>query len=81
MADGFGARIERARQRKGLSVGAVAAAVGVSAATVYAWENGDKRPRDRNLFRLADVLGVEANWLDSGKTWAEIYPESKAGTA
>lgn len=43
------------RQRAGLSVVEAAARIGVTRATVYAWESGDKEPEKDNLSALARV--------------------------
>jgi transcriptional regulator with XRE-family HTH domain len=45
-----------ARLKRGLSVVEVAERVGVSAASIYFWENDRVRPRDANLTALCKVL-------------------------
>ena len=45
-----------ARQTRGLSVAEVAAGVGVSPVSIYYWESGRVRPRDRNLSLICKVL-------------------------
>jgi len=48
--------IRRARETRGLTVAEVAANVGVSPVSIYYWESGRVRPRDRNLSLLCKVL-------------------------
>jgi transcriptional regulator with XRE-family HTH domain len=45
-----------ARIKRGLTVVEVADEVGVSAASIYLWENDRVRPRDANLSALCKVL-------------------------
>lgn len=45
-----------ARIGRGLSVAEVAERVGVSAVSIYLWENDRVRPRDTNLRELCKVL-------------------------
>jgi len=45
-----------ARIKRGLSVVEVAEQVGVSAASIYFWENDRVRPRDANLSALCKAL-------------------------
>jgi transcriptional regulator with XRE-family HTH domain len=57
-------RIERQRAR--LTQGELAAAVGVSVATVKAWEQGRRSPYPAALARLAMVLVVSESRLTGG---------------
>ena len=50
--------VRDARRTAGLSRQGLAAAVGVSPATVKAWETGARAPLPAAQVRLADVLGV-----------------------
>ena len=52
----FGKHLRDARIKRGLSVAEVADEVGVSAASIYFWENDRVRPRDANLSALCKVL-------------------------
>jgi transcriptional regulator with XRE-family HTH domain len=45
-----------ARVKRGLSVAEVAEQVGVSAVSIYLWENDRVRPRDANLTALCKAL-------------------------
>lgn len=53
----LGARIRSAREAAGIDQDALAAAVGVSNATVRNWENGRAYPRD-SIGRIEAVLGI-----------------------
>jgi transcriptional regulator with XRE-family HTH domain len=52
----FGRHLRDARIKRRLSVAEVAELVGVSAASIYFWENDRVRPRDGNLSALCKVL-------------------------
>jgi transcriptional regulator with XRE-family HTH domain len=56
----LGRRLHDARRRTpGLSVALLAAAIGVTPATIYGYEAGQHRPRRATLARLAAVLGID----------------------
>ncbi len=59
-ADGgtFGARLQRLRAERGLSQSQIAARLGVSKPTVWAWEHGKARPLGERIGALAQALGV-----------------------
>jgi|EndMetStandDraft_4_1072995.scaffolds.fasta_scaffold89654_2 transcriptional regulator with XRE-family HTH domain len=59
----FGARLQRLRKLRGISQSHVAAQLGVSKPTVWAWEHGKARPVDERIAALADVLGVTGDEL------------------
>ena len=60
----FGARIHRLRIERGLSLADIAAKLGVSKPTVWAWEHGKARPVEKRLAALAAALGVMPGGLD-----------------
>lgn len=62
----FGARLLRLRKARSLSQSQVAAKLGVSKPTVWAWEQGKARPVDSRIATLAQVLGVEPSELLAG---------------
>jgi transcriptional regulator with XRE-family HTH domain len=59
----LGRAIRELREQRGLSVAAVAAAAGVSAAELTAIEAGRQDPGYRRMRRLAAALGVRARTL------------------
>jgi SOS-response transcriptional repressor LexA len=61
-------RITYARTKAGLSKANIARAVGVSSPTVTDWESGKiKNIEGANLLKLASVLKVTPEWLQTGK--------------
>jgi transcriptional regulator with XRE-family HTH domain len=62
----FGSRLQRLRADRGLSQTQVAASLGVSKPTVWAWEHGKARPAGGRIEALAQVLGVQPAALLSG---------------
>lgn len=61
--ESFGARLQRLRKRRGLSMDWVATQLGVSKPTVWAWEQGKAHPVERRLDAIAEVLGVDREEL------------------
>lgn len=55
--------IARARRERGWMQSQLAEAVGTSTRQISNWECGFRRPNAKNLQRLADVLGVDADTL------------------
>lgn len=51
-------RLAAHRQRLGLSAADYAALVGASSLSIYKWEKGDVRPRDKQLAALASIRGI-----------------------
>ena len=64
--ESLGVRLQRLRKGRGLTQSQIAAALGVSKPTVWAWEQGRARPVDDRIEALAQVLGVSAAELLSG---------------
>ena len=64
----FGARLHRLRTERGLSLADIAARLGVSKPTVWAWEHGKSRPVERRLSALAEALGVTPAGLEPAVT-------------
>lgn len=54
----FAAQLRSLRSAKGLSLRALAAAIGVSPVTVWKWENSNTNPRARFIAPLARALDV-----------------------
>ena len=63
----MGARLREARERTGISEGALAEALGVNVTSIKAWENGKRTPRANKLVNIAGVLGVSVRWLLEGQ--------------
>lgn len=61
----FGEVFAAARQRRKLSVAAVARSVGVAETTVLTWEEGKSLPQNRWLPRLARRLGLHLGEVDA----------------
>lgn len=56
--ESFAERLHRLRKLRGLTQGELAARLGVSKPTVWAWEQGRARPIDDRLEAIAEALGV-----------------------
>lgn len=70
------------RQRLGLSAAAMAQLLGVSALSVYKWESGKTRPRDKQLEAIAAIRKLgrrEAQARLQGQTEAAA-PRKRAGS-
>ncbi|WP_232366874.1 helix-turn-helix domain-containing protein [Alteripontixanthobacter muriae] len=66
-AEPFGVRLQRLRKESGLTLEQVAAELGVSKPTVWAWEQGRTRPIRERMDLLAQVLGTSSSALLSGQ--------------
>ena len=65
--DTLGVKLNRLRRERSLTLAQVAAALGVSKPTVWAWEKGKARPLPERIEAIARVLGVAVEELnDSG---------------
>ena len=60
-------RIRQTRMSLKLTQQQLGDRIGVTKATISQWEKGDYSPSGQNLYNLAKVLGVSAEWLLSGK--------------
>lgn len=69
------ARLKAAREAKGLTPEAVAAATGCSRATVYNAESGARTPRADTLARWARLYGVTQDSLFEGRDENAGAPE------
>jgi len=83
----FPLRFARLRKERGLTLAAVAAALGVSKPTVWAWEQGKARPVESRIDALAEVLEVDRSALapdrdvprlDDSPSLAPILARSRA---
>jgi transcriptional regulator with XRE-family HTH domain len=64
----FGQRVTRLRMARGLSASALARGVGYTPTAIWNWENDNTRPRYMTLRKLAEILGVSMEYLDTGST-------------
>lgn len=71
--DTVGARIGQARrelavrERQDITPTALARRLGVEPSTVLRWERDESPPDRDNIFRLAELLGVDPRWLLTGQ--------------
>lgn len=69
----LGRRIAAARQARGLTLGQVASALGVSRPTVWAWEQDRTRPAPRRMGPLAACLGIAEEALAGDEADSEVH--------
>lgn len=69
------------RERRGLGVTEAAALIGITRATIYAWEGGAKEPDKQSLRNACDVYGATdeeraelARLRAFGPTFADVTP-------
>ena len=73
-----GDRIRQLRERKKISVKALANEVGVSVEVLESWESGTSLPEPGKLLVLAAILGTSAEYLDKGTEPKKRSVQSKA---
>ena len=61
----FGQQLKRLRRERGLTMGDVASAVGVSKPTIWAWEKGRARPQPDRLEAIAAALELNVEVLQT----------------
>ncbi|SFF95918.1 Transcriptional regulator, contains XRE-family HTH domain [Novosphingobium sp. CF614] len=66
--ESLGERLHRLRKLRGLTQGELAARLGVSKPTVWAWEQGRARPIEDRLEAIAAILGVTSAELRPSRT-------------
>lgn len=71
----LGERIQKARDDLGIGQAEMARRVGVVTTTAWRWEHDRSAPRPSDLERLAEVLRVPKEWLESG-----VMPDPPKGT-
>lgn len=62
----FAKRLRFLRKQRGLTIAALAEKMGISKASVGAWEVGDTVPRQTRLLQLCEIFGVSPNYLLEG---------------
>lgn len=70
--EALAARLGRLRREAGLTLADVAASLGVSKPTVWAWEKGKARPLPERLGAIAAALGVDAEVLAAAPVSREV---------
>jgi transcriptional regulator with XRE-family HTH domain len=63
---GFGERLKKARQRKGLTQAQLGKLLNVSDATINRYEREQRKPDPEMLRKLAEVLDVSVDYLLNG---------------
>lgn len=66
-AEMIGKNIREARKAKGMTQTELATTLGYTLRAVQNWEQGNRVPRVDVFGQIADVLGVDANFLIHGK--------------
>lgn len=59
----FAARLRGKRAERGLNQAELAEMSGVSVAAITSYENGGYTPSADKVFKLAEALGCDLNWL------------------
>lgn len=67
VVDGFPIRLREARHSAGLTLSALAHAIGVQLQSIWRWEHGRAMPQFDAVSRIATVCRVEIQWLGSGE--------------
>ena len=70
----IGQRIEAARAQAGLSRAKLGEKSGTSVPGIYGWERKGKIPKPDSLQKLAEVLGVSAQFLATGEGTSDPKP-------
>jgi transcriptional regulator with XRE-family HTH domain len=64
----FKDRLKQARKDKGISQSKLAQMIDVHVTNISRYERGENKPTSQVLTRLADALGISADYLMSGST-------------
>ncbi len=72
---GYLDRLSRLRKQKGWSQGELAERVGVEQPTVQRWESGAREPKFEQLFKLAEIFGIEPGALLDPDMSSPIGPQ------
>jgi transcriptional regulator with XRE-family HTH domain len=68
----LGSRLEQLRRKRGITLAYIAAQLGVSKPTVWAWEHDKARPTESRIEALAAVLGVESKELVASASTSDL---------
>ena len=74
MNDLFAQTLKKRREKRGLSQIQLAEQMFVTQSTVARWENGTRLPDAAMLFRLSEVLDVDANILLNAAAHSDMHP-------
>lgn len=69
-----GKRIKLLRERLGIEPITMANDLNLTVSTIYRMENGDVKPKESNLFKIAQKYNVSRDWLIHGKGELVITP-------
>lgn len=65
--DGWGSRLRKCREERGLTQQALAGELGVRIATLIAWEKHNVETTIGHVARVAEFFGVSIDWLWFGR--------------
>ena len=65
------------RDSKGMKDSYVAKATGITKSTFSDWKNGRSNPKDAKLQKIADLFGVTAEYIRTGKNSNEYYTNTE----
>ena len=65
------------RDSKGTKDSDVAKATGITKSTFSDWKNGRSNPKDAKLQKIADLFGVTAEYIRTGKNTNEYYTNNE----
>ena len=59
----FSERFEQVMKERRYTFGMVAVKTGLARNTIWRYKSGERVPTGRNIFLIADALGVDPKWL------------------
>ena len=65
------------RDSKGMKDADVSKATGITKSTFSDWKNGRSNPKDAKLQKIADLFGVTAEYIRTGKNSNEYYTNTE----
>lgn len=69
------------RDSKGMKDSDVAKATGITKSTFSDWKNGRSNPKDAKLQKIADLFGVTAEYIRTGKKFQRILHKHRNCTS
>ena len=67
----------KVRDSNGMKDYDVAKATGITKSTFSDWKNGRSKPKDAKLQKIADLFGVTAEYIRTGKNTNEYYTNNE----